>query len=399
MPRRLHPTSRFSRRGALAAVAVGAGAVGLAACSKARPGSTGASASSKGPATPTLSLTAPHGLDAVLPQDALTVAVNDGTLKSIVVADSNGNAYSGQLNGSTWTCDRAFWPAASYNVTVEATDAKDGPHTLTASFTTAKVETIVYSPVYVQQGLGVGMPVYIQFNSPITDKAIRADIERHATVTTAPVQEGSWGWVENRILMWRPKNYWLAGSTAKVSLAFAGLVVGDGLYLADDTNYSISFGEAHVLRCNNSSQYMGVYQNDNLVKNLPVSTGTAAHPTLSGTKVIMEKLTSMIMDSSTYGVPATSAEGYKLKVDSCQRVTWSGEFIHAAPWSVAQQGNTPSSHGCVNVSPTEAAWLMSFTQVGDPVEFTGGGPSFQPGDGVGCWVYDWDSWQQRSALV
>ncbi|MDK9345019.1 L,D-transpeptidase [Propionibacterium freudenreichii] len=186
------------------------------------------------------------------------------------------------------------------------------------------------------------------------------------------------GWVENRILMWRPKNYWLAGSTAKVSLAFAGLVVGDGLYLADDTNYSISFGEAHVLRCNNSSQYMGVYQNDNPVKNLPVSTGTAAHPTLSGTKVIMEKLTSMIMDSSTYGVPATSAEGYKLKVDSCQRVTWSGEFIHAAPWSVAQQGNTPSSHGCVNVSPTEAAWLMSFTQVGDPVEFTGGGPSFQP---------------------
>ena len=68
MPRRLHPTSRFSRRGALAAVAVGAGAVGLAACSKARPGSTGASASSKGPATPTLSLTAPHGLDAVLPR-------------------------------------------------------------------------------------------------------------------------------------------------------------------------------------------------------------------------------------------------------------------------------------------------------------------------------------------
>lgn len=398
MPLHHDVTSRITRRGALTAAAVGLGTVGLAACAKAGADGEAAGAASSA-AVPSLSITTAHGLDAVLPQDPITVTVADGSLTTISVADAEGTVYSGKMDGQVWTCDRAFWPSNTYTVSVEAADNDGTAHTLSAQFTTAQVETVVYSPVYMQQGLGVGMPVYVQFNSPIADQAVRAEIERHATVTTTPEQVGSWGWVENRILMWRPQEYWQAGSTADVKLAFAGLSVGEGLYLADDTNYSISFGDNHLLICDNSGQHMGVYKNGALVKDCLVSTGTASHPTLSGTKVIMEKLDNMIMDSSTYGVAADSAEGYRTPVDDCQRVTWSGEFIHSAPWSVAQQGNTPSSHGCVNVNPTDAQWLMEFTQVGDPVEFVGGGPAFEAGDGVGCWVYDWASWQQQSALV
>ena len=42
--------------------------------------------------------------------------------------------------------------------------------------------------------------------------------------------------------------------------------------------------------------------------------------------------------------------------------------MHAAPWSVAQQGNTNVSHGCINMSTERAAWFFNFSQVGDVVE-------------------------------
>lgn len=407
---------RLSRRGVLAALAVGAGSVGLSACAPGTDSQAGSSESNGTPvsrnshsaaatpvATPVLAVTSAHG-DSVWPDDPLTVTVTDGTVQKLAVTDSDGKEYKGTLSGQTWTGERNFWPAKSYTVTAQVLDKAKTTTTLTKQFTTYAADTVVYLPTYATPNLGVGMPVYIQFRAAITDKAQRAAIEKHATVTTNPQQTGSWGWVSNKILMWRPQTYWQAGSTATVNLEFGGLRAGDDVFLADDSSYSISFGEAHVMKVDLTTQHMLVYQSGNQVRDCPVSTGKATHETYTGTKVIMEKLATLVMDSATYGVPATAAEGYKLTVDNCQRVTWSGEFLHSAPWSVAEQGNTPTSHGCTNLSPDDASWLIGFSLVGDPVEFTGDFPgttsaAFEPDDGVGCWVYDWAAWQQQSAQV
>ena len=53
------------------------------------------------------------------------------------------------------------------------------------------------------------------------------------------------------------------------------------------------------------------------------------------------------------------------------RVTYSGEFIHAAPWSVGSQGNANVSHGCTGMSTANADWLYHMTMRGDVVEYTG----------------------------
>lgn len=396
---------RLSRRGMLAALAVGAGSAGLSACAPAtsRGGDAATPVSHTSATPPVLTVTSTHG-DTVWPDDPLTITVTNATVQKITVTDPDGTQYKGTLTGNTWTGERNFWPNKTYTLTADVLDTTKTTHTLTHTFTTLAADTIVYEPTYATPNLGVGMPVYIQFRSAITDKTARATIEKHATVTTTPHQTGSWGWVDNKILMWRPQDYWQAGSTATVTLEFGGLRVGDGLYLADDSTYTISFGQTHLMRVNLTDQHMLVYQSGTQVRDCPVSTGQAGHETYTGTKVIMEKFASMVMDSATYGVPATSAEGYKLTVANCQRVTWSGEFLHAAPWSVAQQGTTPTSHGCTNLSPTDAAWLMTFSLIGDPVEFTGNfpgtnSPAFQPDDGIGCWTYTWNDWQQQSALA
>ena len=52
-------------------------------------------------------------------------------------------------------------------------------------------------------------------------------------------------------------------------------------------------------------------------------------------------------------------------------MTFTGEFLHAAPWSVSAQGSYNVSHGCVGMSTDNAAWLFNLTHRGDPVEVTG----------------------------
>lgn len=401
---------RFTRRGALAAISAGIGVAVLNACtgkpgsgSPAESGATGTHPTSAKP-TPALVVTSAHGPDAVLPGDTLTITVAHGSATKVTATHPDGTSYSGKLNGSTWTCDRNLWPATTYTISVAVEDDQHKASTLTQTITTAAVDTIIYQPAYVLPNVGVGMPVYVQFDDTIDQKAHRAAIEKAAIVTTSPVQEGSWGWVDNKILMWRPKTYWQPGTTVSVSLPFGGIQVGSTQYLADDTNYSISIaGNSNVLRVDLGTQYMHVYQDDVLLRDCPVSTGGVGHETYDGTKVIMQKFEMFTMDSSTYGVPATSAEGYKIDVPNCQRITWSGEFLHSADWSLAQQGVVASSHGCTNLSPADAAWLMTVTNIGDPVEYTGvtaGGAqlSLRPDDGIGCWVYSWADWQKQSAL-
>ena len=82
---------------------------------------------------------------------------------------------------------------------------------------------------------------------------------------------------------------------------------------------------------------------------------------------MLEKFADIVMDSSTYGVPVNSAEGYKLKVQNAVRIDNSGTFVHSAPWSVGDQGKRNVSHGCINLSPANAQWFYDNFGSGDPV--------------------------------
>ena len=81
------------------------------------------------------------------------------------------------------------------------------------------------------------------------------------------------------------------------------------------------------------------------------------------------------MDAATVGIEPGDPEYYNIPdVQYAQRVTYSGEFLHAAPWSVYAQGSSNVSHGCVGMSTDNGAWLFSITHRGDPVEVTGTEP-------------------------
>ena len=48
-------------------------------------------------------------------------------------------------------------------------------------------------------------------------------------------------------------------------------------------------------------------------------------------------------------------------------MSYSGIFFHSAPWSLGEQGYTNTSHGCLNMSPSNAKWIYDNTKRGDIV--------------------------------
>jgi lipoprotein-anchoring transpeptidase ErfK/SrfK len=122
-------------------------------------------------------------------------------------------------------------------------------------------------------------------------------------------------------------------------------------------------------------------------KTFPMSMGMSAghHQTPNGTYYVLEKMPSVVMDSSTYGVPVDSSWGYKVTVDLAVRIDNSGNFVHSAPWSVGDQGKRDVSHGCINLSPTNAKWFFDNFGSGDPVVVRNSVGSYTQNDGAQDW--------------
>jgi lipoprotein-anchoring transpeptidase ErfK/SrfK len=143
---------------------------------------------------------------------------------------------------------------------------------------------------------------------------------------------------------------------------------------------------------------MVVTSNGKTVRTMPASTGRDRYPTTNGIHTVLGKETSRVMDSATVpGIPASQA--YRLKVYWATRISNSGEFVHAAPWSVGSQGRANVSHGCVNLSTANARWFYSFSLRGDVVQVSGS--PRQPGqsEGVREWNRSWADWRAGSALA
>ncbi|BDD82614.1 hypothetical protein TPB0596_23770 [Tsukamurella pulmonis] len=122
-----------------------------------------------------------------------------------------------------------------------------------------------------------------------------------------------------------------------------------------------------VALADDNTKQITVWHNGEVVKTMPTSFGTDKHPTPNGTYYTMEKMRDMYMDSSTYGVPVDSPEGYRTYVEYATRMSWSGIFVHAAPWSVNQQGVSNVSHGCLNVSTANGKYFYDNFPIGSPI--------------------------------
>jgi lipoprotein-anchoring transpeptidase ErfK/SrfK len=327
----------------------------------------------------------------VQPTATVTVTAEGGDLVSVDVKAADGAVLDGQVSGSTWTSTAALSPAQTYTVHADAVNA-DGMHTtVTSTFTTITPREIIRDKVQPLNGetVGVGMPIIVQFTAPVTDRA--AVIKALQVEMSEPV-EGAWRWVSKTEVHYRPREYWPVGQKVTLHVNLAGVDAGDGVW--GDRNRSISFtvGEAHVSTVDATTHQMTVKVNGEVARTFPVSTGRDAYPTASGVHVVLEKQPTRIMDSATVGIPKGKPGYYRMQVDWDVRISWSGEFVHSAPWSVDSQGNANVSHGCVNAAPADAEWFYNLSRRGDIVDIVGTPKTLESGNGITDWNLTWGQW-------
>ncbi|MFF0118105.1 Ig-like domain-containing protein [Micromonospora arida] len=329
----------------------------------------------------------------------ITFTTKDAVETAVELKDAAGKAVEGALakDGKSWLPTGALAYGTSYTATVTAKGDDGRPATATSTFTTmAKPGNQVRVSSFLgdNQVVGVGMPLIVKFSRAIPED-YRDDVQRRMTVTSTPAQEGIWHWVSPTEIRYRPKEFWKPDSKVSYRVQAGGLPMGAGWYGRADLSVDVKIGAAVVMTVDNKTKRMTVTRNGSVIKTIPVSLGKKSTPSSSGTMVVIEKLRKTVFDTFEELGPE---EGYRTKIDFAQRLTWGGEFIHAAPWSEGQQGTTNVSHGCVNVSMANGDWLFKNTQIGDPITVKGTERKLQNGNGWTDWNMSWDAYVKGSAL-
>jgi lipoprotein-anchoring transpeptidase ErfK/SrfK len=332
----------------------------------------------------------------------ISVTVAKGSLRTVEVLDSKtGKPLPGTLaqGGTSWQSTGQLTYGDTYKVSASAMGTDNKVVQQTGSVSTIKPAQQAYPsfiPAPSQSNVGVGQPLVVKFNHPVKDKAAA---ERALQVTSSPQQQGSWYWISPSEAHYRPENYWQANSTITLNAKLFGVDLGSGTYGQTDRSETIHIHDSWVAKADGKSETMQIFQNGNLVNTMPISLGSPGHPSHTGPHVISDKQPSIVMDSCSYGVCQGQPGYYKEKVDLDERISNDGEFVHSAPWSVGQQGDTNVSHGCVNLSPSNAQWFFNHFGVGDVVEISNsGGPALPVYDTYGDWEVPWAQWQAGSAL-
>ncbi|MFF5084294.1 Ig-like domain-containing protein [Actinoplanes sp. NPDC000266] len=319
---------------------------------------------------------------------------------SVALKDASGAAVKGTLraDGSSWVPSTPLKTKQTYAASVTATSDGGQTKTATTKFTTMgapgkKTGTGLY--LFDGKTYGVAMPIVVEF-SPGIKKADRAAVERRMFVTTSPAQPGVWSWTSSGTqAYYRGPEFWKSGTTIAVRVAVGGLPTGGGRYGDRDRSATAKIGRDFEMKVDNASKKMTVLQNGKTVKTMPVSLGKKSTPSSSGTMVVMDKLAETVFDTRAELGPVN---GYRTEIQYAQRLTWSGQYIHSAPWSTGAQGSRNVSHGCVNVSPSNARWLFDNTLIGDPVTVKGTEDKLDYGNGWTPWDVSWDEFKKGSAL-
>ncbi|MGW2232154.1 Ig-like domain-containing protein [Streptomyces formicae] len=332
----------------------------------------------------------------------VTAQGEDGRITDVTATDELGRYVAGELSadGARWHSTAPLAAGAHYSVRVSTEDEEGSPGRKVMAFDTTEAAKkkqlkVTFGPDAGKYG--VGQPVTAKLSAPVKGKEARAIVERALRVQSMPATEGAWYWVDSETLHYRPKEYWPANATINVSSNLEGIKVNDKLWGGEAKPLKLTTGDKIVAVTDASSHWMTVYRNGEEINSIPVTTGKPGYSTRNGVKVVLGKEYVVRMTSASIG----ASDFYDKQVYYATRVTDSGEYVHAAPWSVGSQGYDNTSHGCTGMSTGNAAWFYETVRQGDIVSVVNSyGEDMDPfGNGFGDWNLGWKKWRAGSALL
>jgi lipoprotein-anchoring transpeptidase ErfK/SrfK len=365
------------------------------------------------PAPAAVSISAASGATDVNPVVPVKVAVSHGSISSVMMTNADGNQIKGAL-----AADRSSWASAedlgygkTYSIRAVAANAEGKLTTESSSFTTLTpdnqtmpyIQTASGDAVPAGVAFGVGQVIRIHFDESIPDRqAAMAAIK----VTTVPAQLGGFSWLSDHDVYWRTASYLKPGTKVTVAADVYGKNLGNNLYGQADATTWFKVGDSHVSIADDKTKLVKVYTNGKLVKVMKTSMGKHTSipgdngqpidlRTNSGPHVVVDGETNIDMDSASFGL-SKGANAYRTTVPVGVRISYDGEYVHWADWSLWAQGNTDTSHGCLNVSPDDSWWFYHYSRPGDIVDVRNTGRQLQEWNS-GFWTVSFAKWISAGA--
>jgi lipoprotein-anchoring transpeptidase ErfK/SrfK len=353
-----------------------------------------------------LSVTPANGDTGVSPVKPIVVSAADGKLQSVTVTAGKAKIDGTIQEDGTWRSSENLAYGRKYKVTVTASDSAGKPTTEDSTFTTLKPEHTARvtfqanSMLALKEGrtYGAGQPVIVAFSRAVNKNAAEKAIE----IKTSPAVKGKFYWKDDRTVHWRPAKYWAAGTTIKVSVDMFGVKLGKTTYGARNVSTHFRIGRQLIAVSDNRTHLTKVYIDGKLVRTMKSSLGkgggtTGANGekisfwTAGGPHVVLGKKRKHTMSSASYGVSDPKDPNYYVteNIEFCTRISYSGEYLHAAPWN-GSLGRANLSHGCINLSTADAKWVYNNFRIGDIVDVKNTPRELPIWNGLGDWTVSFD---------
>jgi lipoprotein-anchoring transpeptidase ErfK/SrfK len=399
----------------------GAAAAAAAGCSSSGKGGGGAAAwvesgadAKQAVVVPVrLSVTPTNGNTDTSPAKPIVVSAANGTLQSVTVTAGNAKIDGAMQDDGTWRSTEDLAYGKKYTVTVTATNSAGVKTTEDTTFTTMKPEntaTVTFQAnamLALEEGktYGAGQPVIVTFSRAVNKNAAEKAIE----IKTSPAVEGKFYWRDDRTVHWRPARYWTAGTRIDVNVNMFGVKLGKTTYGAKNAVTHFRIGRQLIAISDNRTHLTKVYIDGKLVRTMKSSLGKGggttgangeriSYWTAAGPHVVLGRTRKHTMSSASYGVTDPKDPNYYVSenIEFCTRITYSGEYLHAAPWN-GSLGRANLSHGCINLSTADAEWVYSTFLVGDIVDVKNTPRVLPIENGLGDWTVPFDKYGRQSS--
>ncbi|MCP2337644.1 L,D-transpeptidase [Actinomadura rupiterrae] len=364
---------------------------------------------------PTISITPANGTAKAKPDAGVTVTASGGTLSQVLVKLKDADV-PGTLSADkkTWHSSWTLIPGGKYTVQAVAANSKGKTANATSSFRTiddtarTTISNVIPDP---NEKVGTGMPIFIQFNKEVPDKA-KPIIEKAIEIKSTYPTVGAWRWLDagesfNGLpsLVFRTKDPWQPNQKVELVVHYAGLKIGDAVYGDKDVTRKFRIGDSHVITVNNRTHKLTVKKNGSVVRKWGVSLGTGGDvqgdgvdhlKTTSGVHLTMDhsRLERMVAPGKKKGDPGY----YDEQVPFATRISNSGEYIHQNMDDPSCLGDRNCSHGCVRSPASDAEWFFGWSYRGDLVTINGTGRDLQWSNGWGYWQLPFEKWTSGSKL-
>ncbi|MBB4743306.1 lipoprotein-anchoring transpeptidase ErfK/SrfK [Actinoplanes octamycinicus] len=407
------------RKVIIGTLGVAAAATAAGCSSRSKAGSDGAattnwvepvaeSATEPSAAPVTLTVTPAHGTKEVSPVKPITVAASNGTLKSVTVTSGKSKISGEMQSDGTWQSTEELDYSKTYKVVATTSDSTGTTAAHTSSFATIKPDSLA-RVTFQANGLaslktggtyGAGQPVIVAFSRSVNKKAAEQAIE----ITTSPSVQGKFYWADDKTVHWRPAKYWAKGTTVKVKVNALGVKLGKGVYGAKNSSTHFTIGRQLIALADTRTHMTKVYIDGKLVRSMKSSFGKGGGTTgaqgqkvsfwtAGGPHIVLSKERKHSMSSASYGVTDPKDPNYYVSpdIEYCTRISYSGEFLHAAPWN-GELGRANRSHGCVNLSTDDAKWVYNTFILGDIVDVKHSPRELEIWNGLGDWTVPFDKY-------